>query len=912
MFKNNIARDQKAYNPYMSSLYISRYTKKRIMFSRTKRGILTGLSALLFSCGGSPLERATIPKNDTAEESTNPTTDSTEERTDSYFISQLPFPGKQPHPRAESKEDIISYLPSFDTTENTSSDSSQDTESDKWVKVGDDHHQKWCPPETPVYVAGKCTTLEDVICTDSDKTEALFKKSAFGDYFEKTIANSDPSLGLGGTVTFSTLSDPTVQELSPDLCKSTQILEEYYCSEGIATTKAIKCNEYLPKSTCVVNEQGQGFCQPEDLCPTLPGIQPTLVYDNDKNGVAESCIEDLCQSIPEIQSSFLYDNDKDGIAESCELDLCSLIPGIQTSLIYDNNGDGVNDSCEALDVCLTIEGTQTDFLFDTDNDGKKDSCVPDYCPEQPGVQEDFPYDNDNDGILESCLLDLCPTIPGIQDTYSYDNDWNGVPESCEPIDVCPLIEGTQTVLLYDTDNDGINDSCTPDFCPELPGVQSALPYDNDQDGINESCIKDFCPDTLVPGIQSEFLYDVDKDGVKESCVPVDKDFCSDPDPQKTYPNATLYSYSDQWHMGFCLDGNGSSDTILHVICSEDGTWHTDITECKLDMPCVQGACAECSDSDGTNFDEKGYVLWLEKDGTIGSKKDYCLSSNENDYRTDFVCKGTTWDITFEACPTGQKCLEDIVDGKATLSCIPGIPPVCEDSDGTYNFESVGTTTGFTKEGDAYSHNDFCLSTISADTIIDFYCEGGISKSSYFWCDPTEICKEEIESVDGKVVGTLKCIPAPAKPTCEDFDGTENYPQKSYVSGMDKHGKSYTHNDYCVNGGQLQGIIDWKCNEYNIPQSNFYLCESNELCKEVPTTENDQTNTTLACIPSCIDLDPDNNPAIAGTVYDFNNVPYPDVCEGNILYQYECTPLTGEKMEAGIINCANGCDGGMCK
>ncbi len=829
------------------------------MFSRTKRGILTGLGALLISCTGSSLEQSTH----------SPTTEDTPTQTDDSS-STLPSPEGLPHYRPTSIDDVFSYLPSFDVTSDTPQpsesaadtsttppDTSNKSEPEKWVQVGNDHHQKWCPLETPIYIAGKCVTLEQVICTDSDKTEAFFKKSSFGDYFEETIAISDPSLGLGGTVTFSQLADLTIQEVSLDTCKNNFILEEYYCSDGLPQAKSIKCNDYLLNSSCAVDEQGRGFCQPLDICPTVVGNQASFIYDND--------------------------------------------------------GDGVNDNCEALDVCPTIEGLQTNFLFDTDNDGKNDSCLPDYCPKLAGIQEEFPYDNDNDGIPESCEVDLCPSIPGIQAFYVYDTDNNGTLDSCDPVDVCPNVEGIQTVLLYDTDNDGINDSCSPDFCPEIAGVQSAFPFDNDQDGVNESCIHDFCPDTLVPGIQSDYLYDVDGDGIKESCVPVDKNFCSDPDPQKTYPDATLYSYSDQWHMGFCLDGNENKDKVLHVICSEDGTWHTDVTECKLDMPCVQGACAECSDSDnGVNFDEKGYVLWLEKDGTVGSHTDYCLKTNETDYRTDFLCKGNTWDVTFEACPDGEKCLEDIVDGTAVLKCIPGSPPTCEDSDGKDNFSNAGNTTGFTKEGDAYSHNDYCLSTTSIDVVIDYYCDNGISKPAYLWCNLDEICQEEITSVDGKVAGTLKCVPAPTTPTCQDSDGPDNFPQKGYINGMDKHGQLYTHNDYCIGGGQYQGIMDWKCSENNTPQSSFYDCKENELCKELTKTENGTTYTSLACVPSCIDTDPDNNPTIAGTVFDFNNVPYPDVCEGDVLYQYECDSLTGEKMEAGMTNCANGCDGGMCK
>ena len=833
------------------------------MFRRFKKGMVTGLSALLLACSGSPSGPTRHPTIDE-------TTESSPDQTGDSYSSRLPSSGEVPQYRPSSMNDISSNLPHFDSnpdttqpsetttdTSTTAPDTSNKSEPEKWVQVGNDHHQKWCPPETPIYIAGKCVTLEDVICTDSDKTEALFKKSLYGDYFEETIAISDPSLGLGGTVTFDLLSDSTTEEVSFDTCKNSFILEEYYCSDGLPQAKSIKCNDYLLNSSCTVDDKGRGFCQPLDVCPTVSGAQATFIYDND--------------------------------------------------------GDGVNDSCEALDICPAIEGLQTDFLFDTDNDGKKDSCVPDYCPEVAGVQEEFPFDNDNDGIPESCELDLCSTVPGIQAFYIYDNNGDGILDSCDPVDVCPAVEGMQTVLLYDTDNDGINDSCSPDFCPEIPGVQSTFPYDNDQDGINESCIHDFCPDTLVPGLQTDYLYDVDGDGIKESCVPVNKDFCSDPDPQKTYPDATLYSYSDQWHMGFCLEGNENKNKILHVICSEDGTWHTDVTECKLDMPCVQGACAECSDSDnGMNFDEKGYVLWLEKDGTIGSHTDYCLSTSETDYRTDFVCNGNSWDVTFEACPEGEKCLEDIIDGSAVLKCVPGIPPTCEDSDGTDNFTELGYTNGFTKEGNAYSYNDYCLSTTSVDVIIDYYCDNGTSKAAYLWCDPDEICEEKITSIDGNVKGTLQCVPAPMKPTCNDSDGADNFPEKGYVSGMDKHGELYTHNDYCIGGGQYQGIMDWKCSENNTPTISFYNCKENELCKELTKTENGKNYSSLTCVPSCIDTDPDNNPTIAGTVYDFNNVPYPDVCEGDVLYQYECDPFTGEKIEAGMTNCANGCDQGMCK
>lgn len=822
----------------------------KIMLWGGGKRFLTGLTSLVLACSEPP-HTSSISSGEELHDvvvyhtpETEPK-DVTQESTDNSSVLITPvFPLPISIPYTPASEDVDARAPSRDLPE-----PKETSEPEKWVKVGNEHSGHWCPPETPIFVAGTCAALEEVICTDTDATEALYKKSDFGDFFEETISLSDKSFGTGGRVTLGLLSNTTTKENFLDVCKNEFILTEQYCSEGLPKSKSIKCDEYLPTSTCVTSDTGEASCLPFDACPTVQGIQSDFLYDTNDDNIKDGCLPDLCPEVAGFQEQFLYDNDGDGWTESCILDV---------------------------------------------------------CPAMEDIQAVYPYDTDSDGIPDSCIEDLCKNIEGIQELFLYDNDLDGTPESCAK-DTCPEIEGVQTTFLYDTDNDSVKDSCIPDFCPAIEGLQGEFPHDNDQNGIPESCVLDLCPETIVKGAQTEYLYDLDGDGTNDSCVPVDKDFCNEPNPLEKYPEATFYSYDENWHMGFCVGGD--LDNILHVICGEDGTWYTDITECQLGMPCVNGACSECYDSDGGNdFDTKGFVISLQKDGGVSSKKDYCLHGQNVDYKVDFICDGKKDLLDLQSCPPGEKCIEEIIDGSPTLSCVAGKEPVCTDSDGAKNFPTIGTTAGSTKEGNLYNYKDKCVSNLAEDAIMDYFCDAeNIAQTAYWWCKLNEVCAQEKETVDGVGKSTLKCVPAPYPLTCEDQDGKFNFAEKSYVSGQDKQGEPYVKNDYCVKGASSY-IVDYKC-EGTIPSASYHSCALDELCKEIDFPSG---KTQMLCVPACIDTDPQNDPSIAGAIFDFNNVPYPDVCEGNTLYQYACDTATGEKMEAGMTNCSNGCDNGKCK
>lgn len=360
-------------------------------------------------------------------------------------------------------------------------------------------------------------------------------------------------------------------------------------------------------------------------------------------------------------------------------------------------------------------------------------------------------------------------------------------------------------------------------------------------------------------------------------------------------------------MGFCLEEDNT--TVLHVICGQDGKWYTDTTNCEMGMPCVNGACAECADSDGKLFEEKGYVIGIDNTGSVYVKEDSCLETKTLDYRSDFTCENTFWKASYEACPEGQKCIEEIVDGQAQLLCVPGVIPICDDSDGADNFSEKGYVEGIAKDGDKFYHPDFCLETTSGDTIIDFVCKKGYPELRYFWCKPDEICQETMNTINDVVQTTLSCVPSPYEMTCADSDGPEDFMNKGYVQGIDNHGEPYVSNDACVGNGLVSAIFDYWC-DGNVPTVSSYVCPENMFCTKINPQEGG--GTLLHCVKACIDTDVENNPAIPGTVFDFNNVPYPDVCEGSILYQYACTVETGEKVEAGITTCPDGCDQGKCK
>jgi outer membrane protein OmpA-like peptidoglycan-associated protein len=101
-----------------------------------------------------------------------------------------------------------------------------------------------------------------------------------------------------------------------------------------------------------------GIIDPEDKCPTVPGLakyQGCPIPDTDKDGINDE--QDKCPTVPGLakyQGCPIPDTDKDGIND--EEDKCPTVPGLaryQGCPIPDSDGDGVNDE---EDKCPTVTG----------------------------------------------------------------------------------------------------------------------------------------------------------------------------------------------------------------------------------------------------------------------------------------------------------------------------------------------------------------------------------------------------------------------------------------------------------------------------------------------------------------------------------------------------------------------------
>ena len=190
----------------------------------------------------------------------------------------------------------------------------------------------------------------------------------------------------------------------------------------------VKRKDFVDKTGCTKDEDGDGVPDCYDKCPNTPENVPVDEYgcpfDEDGDGVYDHL--DKCPGTPkgvEVDANGCpFDEDGDGVYDY--LDKC---PGTEKGIEVDENGcpkdsdgDGVLDY---LDKCPnTPRGVEVDANGcpkDSDGDG-----VPDYLDKCPGTPKTVnglvdangcPKDTDGDGIPD--YLDRCPDVPGSASNY---------------------------------------------------------------------------------------------------------------------------------------------------------------------------------------------------------------------------------------------------------------------------------------------------------------------------------------------------------------------------------------------------------------------------------------------------------------------------------------------------------------
>ena len=224
----------------------------------------------------------------------------------------------------------------------------------------------------------------------------------------------------------------------------------------------------IPAAIVVLDADGDGVCDPNDLCPDTPECAVV-----DPNGCP-------------------IDSDGDGVPNGC--DQCPNTPGCAVvdanGCPIDSDGDGVPNGCDQCpgtpDCADPVDpnGCPTD----SDGDGVVDGC--DDCPGTPDCADPVdpngcPTDSDGDGVVDGC--DDCPNTPGCADPVDAngcpsDSDGDGVVDGC---DQCPQTAADDPVdadgcSTADDDGDGVTND--DDECPDTPTCATAV--DDDGCGID--------------------------------------------------------------------------------------------------------------------------------------------------------------------------------------------------------------------------------------------------------------------------------------------------------------------------------------------------------------------------------------------------------------------------------------------
>ncbi len=233
----------------------------------------------------------------------------------------------------------------------------------------------------------------------------------------------------------------------------------------------------IPAAIVVLDADGDGVCDPNDLCPETPEcadpVDPNgCPSDSDGDGVVDGC--DQCPDTPECAvvdtNGCPSDSDGDGVVDGC--DQC---PDTPECAVVDTNG------CPS----------------DSDGDGVVDGC--DQCPDTPEcavVDDDgCPIDSDGDDVADGC--DQCPDTPDCADPVDADgcpsdSDGDGVVDGC---DLCPETAANDPVdndgcSTADDDDDGVTND--DDLCPDTPACATAVDADGCGIDANGDDIIDGC------------------------------------------------------------------------------------------------------------------------------------------------------------------------------------------------------------------------------------------------------------------------------------------------------------------------------------------------------------------------------------------------------------------------------------
>lgn len=704
--------------------------------------------------------------------------------------------------------------------------------------------------------------------------------------------------------------------------------------------------------SCVPSEK-------DDKCPESPVIDLEYPYDADGDGKMDSCVpsekDDKCPypDVPGIQLDYPFDLNGDGKKDSC--DLCPDLAGNQQAFPFDTDVDGVKDSCSPVkgDFCTNPTKPDGCTLYQYNDLLHLGCCLEDQpktllhiiCAKDGKWAKSTTTCEGGDAFVckeGACLDQVCQETDFGVDWENYGTvtaDHLNTKEYWQP---------------HEEAQDHCGESSFPStyFSGEIKDVKTAADFskssqfetscdlaDTDKNGSLIKQEKQACA-------AGTFCVDMDQDGKKIfGCQPLK---CEDPDGQNfdsygtmtlkvmadgaEYPLATYYdtcmgSFSEnlktlkqtKTEIGFGEKG----DYRKEYFCNADGYVDVTAEACPLGTYCMEQekggqkvlSCepVTCEDTDqGIDWVTFGKVSWVGLSGGGPYHVDDKCSDSKT--KLEMSCEpygvGMTKKSNSEKCPEGQICVQP--QPTDPPQCVPGEikpppPPKCVDGDKGINWDEVSTAWY-----GSLVYVDSC--TNDHTKIQEIYCDAdGKLAIAYQDCGPDAVCVKTYGYYDndGKYQATkIEC----QKMSCFDSDGglNEEVGTATYLGPytIDVFGQwqdtGDKQTDYCSTdvGGFLSTKVEYYCQDGKI-QSLETSCPEGKKCGFVPIGEG---KTKIVCKGTCDETDKDNSPYAFGTVYTETNVPYPDYCSGNTVYQFRCNDLD-ELDEVPFYDCAQ--DGAIC-
>lgn len=346
--------------------------------------------------------------------------------------------------------------------------------------------------------------------------------------------------------------------------------------------------------------------------------------------------------------------------------------------------------------------------------------------------------------------------------------------------------------------------------------------------------------------------------------------CSDSDGGTNYMVAGTVSVGGLNFTDIC-----QGSTLLEYYCDGD-EMNSDRHDCGVDPGCEAGRCRSSAEAPACVDSESSAGLYTRGTTTVSNSSGSFTftDSCEDDYTLlEYSCSGSVLKTEYLDCPSGKECSS----GKCVSTGDSGgsSGTECEDDDGGKDYETAGTVTvdGTTKE-------DEC---IDEDRLREYYCSGDDYASETYTCPAGQMC------FGGRCRQEVYCMMH-----CTD---TEDGPDE-FVAGSISTCAGITE-DVCLDGFTLR---EFWCH-LGAPRSADVECDDGYKCSGG------------ACIPTCLDTDPDDVASVKGTVYYGTKTPKSDYCKSStVLSQASCADRgssTFYEYEDYTCNVMSYCSDGKC-